>query len=116
MGVVCLRRSQVERGDLPRLCLRCGKPATVRRNKTFSKSQGWTFITIFLGGLPYLLCCALFRDRLRVAVPLCAAHKNHFRWQAGILWGGLALLATLATGCLALIGNVPEPVLSDCFK
>ena len=116
MGVVRLSRRQAEHDDLPRLCLRCGKPATVRRGKTFSKSQGWTFVTIFLGGLPYLLCCALFRDRLRVRVPLCDGHRNHFRWQAGILWGGVVLVGSMFAASLALIGCVPHDYESLPFQ
>ena len=55
MGLVRFDRCRTEQEDMPPLCLRCGAPATVIRSKTFSKSQGWTFILIFLGGLPYLL-------------------------------------------------------------
>jgi hypothetical protein len=95
--------------------LRCGAPATVIRSKTFSKSQGWTFILIFLGGLPYLLGTLVFRDRLRVQAPLCDAHRNHFHWQTGILWGGLLVLAALLVGCFALIPHVSDAILKQCF-
>src|SRR5205085_2028102 len=79
-----------------------------------SRPQGWTSALFFLGGLPYLLGCWLFRDRLRVGVPLCEAHKNHFRWRAGVFWGGLTLLpASLA----AVLYSVPEgPAQQVCLK
>jgi hypothetical protein len=115
MGVVRLHRDRVHGDDLPPLCLRCGEPATVLRGKTFSKSQGWTFILIFLGGLPYLLACLVFRDRFHVRAPMCDAHRNHFHWQRAILWGGLLGLIALAAGCLALIGHVPDEVQKNCF-
>jgi hypothetical protein len=65
--------------------------------------------------LPYLLGALLFRNRLRVQVPLCNAHQHHFHWQVGILWGGLAGLAALLFGCFALIPHVPDAILSRCF-
>ena len=115
MGVVRFVRQRVQYDDMPAVCMRCGAQATVTRNKTFSKSQGWTFFTIFLGAWPYFLCALLFRHRLRVPVPLCDAHRNHFRWQAGVLWGGIALVALLLAGCFALMGNVSDAVLKNCF-
>jgi hypothetical protein len=105
MGVVRFERHRTELEDMPSLCLRCGAPATVAPSKTFSKSQGWTTVLIFFGGVPYLLATLVFRNRLRVRTPLCDAHRHHFNWQAGILWGGLAALALMLAGCFAMIPN-----------
>jgi len=115
MGAVRLVRDRVEQGDLPAVCMRCGEAATGTSGKTFSKRQGWTFILIFLGGLPYLLAGLVFRDRFRVQAPLCDAHRNHFHWQRAILWGGLTGLIGLAVGCFTLIGNVSDEVQKQCF-
>jgi hypothetical protein len=115
MGVVCLQRSRVAHEQLPGLCLRCGTAATVRRPTTFSKPQEWTFVLFFLGGIPYFLGRALFRNRLRVTVPLCDRHRHHFAWQTGIAWGGAALVAALLAGCFALMGEVADATLNNCF-
>jgi len=113
MSAVVIHQWQVD--NLPGLCMRCGMPATTRRGKTFSKAQGWVSILPIFGGLPWVICSALFRDRFHVRVPLCDGHRNHFNWQAGILWGGMALVAMLLAGCFAAIAHVDDQTLSRCF-
>lgn len=114
MAAVIITREQAEYDQLPHICLRCGNPATVRQDKTFSKRQEWTS-SILLGGLPSLLLGLVFRDRMAVRVPLCDKHKHHFHWQTGILWGGLAVVLTLLFACFAMIGNVPDKIMENSF-
>jgi membrane-anchored glycerophosphoryl diester phosphodiesterase (GDPDase) len=70
---------------------------------------------LFLGGVPYFACAALFRNYATMSTPLCDSHRNHFRWQSAIFWGGLAIIATLLIGCFAMIPHMPDKILQNCF-
>jgi len=114
MAAVIITRRQADEDRLPHLCMRCGKTATVRSEKTFSKRQEWT-ASILLGGLPSLLFGMLFRDRFTVTVPLCDSHKSHFKWRSIVFWGGLLILIPALLGCFASIGNVADKVVENSF-
>jgi hypothetical protein len=108
MSVVQFNRQRVRKQDMPPLCLRCGAAATVTVDKTFSKSQGWTTLLWFVGGPPAVFLGALiFRNRLQVPVPMCDRHRNHFRWQTRLFWGGLAASTIVFAMGLALLSVMP---------
>jgi hypothetical protein len=104
MGAVRINRYRAEQNDLPPVCMRCGAAATTTHNKTFSRPQEWTSGLFLLGGLPYFLATWLFRNRVRFAVPLCEDHRNHFRWESGIFWGGIL---SLIAAFVAILMYVP---------
>src|SRR5438093_10789848 len=71
MATVWLARPDCEEGTLPRICVRCGRPAT----RLVEKDLGWTLvwaspIRFFIGGE---------RSSVPVLVPTCDAHHHHWR-------------------------------------
>src|SRR5262249_33086470 len=82
-----------------RVCAKCGAPATVTRQKTFSWHPGWVFVFILLGALGILLMILLLifnSKRMRVPVPLFHAHRNHWSSRLLIILAGLGVLAVAA--------------------
>jgi hypothetical protein len=62
---------EAAQGDLPDICLCCGKPATVRKEKTLSTLPF---------GMPFLLIpgAIIWGGKIAIQAPLCTRHKNYF--------------------------------------
>jgi hypothetical protein len=114
MPRVRLTRYQVEGNRLPQLCMRCGAPATLTLEKTFSWHPQW-IDTITIVGLIFfwpalivgLILAGTMTKRMSVPVPLCDAHRNHWRWRAWFIYGGLAVAVLLGIGAFAFLLSVP---------
>lgn len=107
MARVRLSTYLIERGELPHVCMRCGAPAAVAVPHTFTWTPQWVGILIAVGlcvfGWPVLigaLCAYLLSKRLRMPVPLCHAHRNHFRLRSLVLYIGLGTFLVLETAAL----------------
>jgi len=59
---------------LPDFCVKCGQPATVRKNKQYWWAPQWTAALILAGALPYLIVVLIIRKGIKLQVPLCAEH------------------------------------------
>jgi hypothetical protein len=92
MAVVRLGRHEAEKGGLPPVCLRCGAPATMTKAKQFRWYPSWVNILILVGLLPYIIVAAIMTKRMRIAVPLCAAHRSHWLWNDLLVPCGLAVV------------------------
>lgn len=63
--------------DLPPMCVKCGQPATDKPVvKTFSWHHPGFYLLIFVGVLIYVIVALIVRKTIRVAVPLCAHHRQ----------------------------------------
>lgn len=101
MATVRLESYDGEVCDLPEICMKCGAPSSVRKNKTFSWVPQWVGILILGGLLPYLIVASILTKRCRVEVPLCDQHKRH--WLMRQLLVLLSLLGLLALGGVFMI-------------
>jgi hypothetical protein len=111
MATIHLSGSELD--ELPAVCMRCGAPATVTRDKTFSWHPPWVILLAFIGLLPFVIVALLLTQRVTVTAPLCARHRNHWLSRALIGWGGFALLVLLAGGGLFLLRNHPDLTIGD---
>jgi len=87
--------------DLPRVCMKCGAPATTVRKKQFSWYPPWVTILIFFGVWPFLIAAMILTKRQSVEAPFCDQHKNH--WLIRILAGVLIFFVLLGIGFVGLI-------------
>ena len=90
---VTLTREQIERDQLPDLCIVCGAETHDRLSKEFGFQAQWaqilTVIGMIFGFFPGLIVAAFTEQRQRIACPVCPAHKNHwskFVWFASLGW------------------------------
>ena len=115
MATVTLYRQELDTWDLPPICMRCGEPATLVRQKRFSWGPGWVLLLLFVSViLPLLFWVALIVNarllkKMWVPVPLCERHRNHWLALQVVLFGGLAILALLFCATIVLWGIMPEP-------
>ena len=103
MATVRLESYDGEVCDLPEICMKCGAPSSVHKNKTFSWYPPWVGVLLLAGLIPYLIVAAIVTKRCRVEVPLCDQHKSH--WLMRQLLVLLSLLGLLALGVVFMIAG-----------
>jgi len=88
MATVTLDRQKAEKGELPRVCARCGQPATTLVETSFAYKRTWLPVPSYLK--PFTL------KWVTVKLPFCEAHKAIWFWDRVNMVGvGLALLVVL---------------------
>jgi hypothetical protein len=86
--------------------MRCGAPAATRRDRTFAWYPPWVLIFIIVALLVAVILAAVLTKRMRVSVPLCDQHRNHW-FNRGLFIGlGVLLVLALAIGAGVLSANV----------
>jgi hypothetical protein len=106
VATIKLRRFEIERVGLPGVCMRCGAPATIHKDRRFSWYPPWLLVTILAGLLIFAILVLILTKRMLVSVPLCDAHRKH--WSNRNLFNFLAFLTlfALVVGAGVLTANV----------
>lgn len=114
MAQVTIYRDEARAEDLPPLCIVCGEESDLTRVRNFKWQPSWPGVLILLGligMIAYAVVSAVLTKRMRVEVPLCFAHTNHWSWRLWAIWGGLGALAAVTsvgvTVCVQF--NLPAP-------
>jgi len=94
MARVELSNSVVKRHQLPKLCMRCGAPATIHLDQTFKWVPPWVYFTLLAGPVVLALFILIGVTRMQISVPLCEAHKDHWKTRKLLLWSS-TLIAIL---------------------
>jgi hypothetical protein len=104
MGQVRLGCGEVERELLPAVCMRCGAAATAHKIKRFSWYPPWVNLLILVAWPACLIVALILTKRMRVSVPLCDRHRNH--WLIRLLFAsiGFAVIALTLISGLVLAG------------
>lgn len=109
MARIKLSHEEVREGRLPRLCMRCGAPATIEKRKTFSWCPSWVAVLILVGLLPYLIVMLILTKRMTVFVPLCDKHRNHWLWRTALVLALVAVLVGLiVVGIMVISAAAPQ--------
>jgi hypothetical protein len=106
MGQVRLGRGEVERELLPAVCMRCGAAATAHKIKLFSWYPPWVNVLILVAWPVCLIVALILTKRMRVSVPLCDRHRNHWLIRLLFILVGLAIILVTLIGGLVLAGMV----------
>jgi hypothetical protein len=107
-----------EISKLPRVCMKCGAPATVRKSKLFVMlpNPHEDFLTHFLMHIPLanIVVFTALTKRQRVETPFCDKHENYWwnfpllMWMLFLATAGFAPVAVLGTAAVLKGANV-EP-------
>jgi hypothetical protein len=95
MATLQLGRRPMDDEDVPDLCMKCGAPAEVRKNKTFNWYPPWVYVLILVNLLVFAIVALVLTKKKRVPVSLCAAHRNHWLWRQVVLVAGFVGLVGL---------------------
>src|SRR5438132_1373654 len=110
MAKVVLDWDEINDEVLPFVCMKCGRPAKLWKTKRFdwqsSGRGGANLLGFLLFGALYAGVGATGHKSYTIKVPLCRAHKNHWRWRALFIWGvGIAVLAAFFIGLAGMESN-----------
>lgn len=108
MATIRIHRYEVEKNLLPRVCMKCGAEATVRKRKKFAWHPQWVIALIIFGLLPFAVVALALTKRLTIYAPMCQRHKNHWFWLSFIGLGGFLLLVIFFLGGLGLLGALEK--------
>jgi uncharacterized Tic20 family protein len=112
MAKLTLYTDELDR-PLPQVCMRCGAPATLVKEKRFSWGPPWASAIMLAGflilGLVFVLALfiliPLLMWRRTVPVPLCEQHKNHWLPYQITMYSGLIVLGGLITAIVYLVAT-----------
>jgi len=92
-------RAKEMQGDLPAVCMRCGAPATTWIDREFRASRNGAAVLGFLSVLLGVGRVTWSSDSgwPRVQAPLCARHRNHWKWRERAVGFAILSLIALAT-------------------
>jgi hypothetical protein len=105
MANVRLGRYEAEDYELPKVCMRCGAPATTYRYRNFRWCPGWVLAFILLGVVPYFILSEVLMKRMSVRVPCCDEHKKKPLWPTLVTLGTLLGLILIAVGAILLLND-----------
>jgi hypothetical protein len=108
MARVRLGRREAETGDLPAVCMRCGEPSTLVRRKSFAWHPLWVYALVPVFCLPFIVVAMVLTKHMRVQVPLCDAHKRHWRIRLGIIWGSFLALVLSSFAAVIIVSSLDQ--------
>ena len=109
MSQVRLGRHEAERGELPRLCLRCGAPASHRWRASFAWHPVWAWVPLLLEFCAWLNIGLLLFPRISVYGPFCDRHRAHWRSRQMITSVVVALLGLAAIVAVLVMVYLGRP-------
>jgi hypothetical protein len=95
MAHIRLSRSEVRRDLLPQVCVVCGAPADVRRERSFSWFPGWIWLIVLLSWLIGLILMVVLTKSIRVRLPACDEHEGYWRRRRTFTTVGTVLVLGL---------------------
>jgi hypothetical protein len=78
MARIELRRREVDRGRLPKICMICGEAAQTRVRHRFGWHSPWLYLLLPAGLLPYAITAMVASKQMTVDVPVCPRHENYW--------------------------------------
>jgi MFS family permease len=94
MALLELTIQEAKSGDLPPVCMRCGKPAAGYQHAMLYWRPWWVAVlfypSLIVYLLPYIILDSLFGRRVALRAPVCEAHRYHWRWRLFVLFGVFA--------------------------
>ncbi len=109
MATLLMGRRPAEDEDVPDLCMQCGAPAAVYRERTFSWYPSWVYLLLLAGLLPFIIVALVLTKKKRLSVPLCHAHRNHWAWRNAVMLLSFLGLGGLAVGAAVLVNVAAGP-------
>ena len=108
MPIVRLSRFEVRKNLLPPVCVVCGAPAVVRRDRKFSWFPSWTWVIVLVSWLIGLILMVALTKTMRVRLPACAEHEGYWRRRGTFLAIGWVLTLSICAVLIVFLGLQPE--------
>lgn len=111
MAAVTLSRDEAKQGDLPPVCMRCGRPSCMHKPSVLFWQPWWVSLTFYpsavLWFLPYLLLKFFFERRASIRAPLCTWHVHHWTARRWMIYGVTIVSILTFVGMISLAMDHP---------
>lgn len=107
MAKIRVYRDEARGEEFPPLCVKCGNEEETTTTQHFAWVPQWVIIIILAGFLPWLIVMAIFRKSMRVTLPVCNRHRNH--WLNRKLFVRLGLLFWMGYAIALFVVRVDLP-------
>jgi len=104
MATVRLRGWGGEGYESPPVCMKCGAPATVYRERLFTWYPPWVYVLLLAGPVPFAIVAWVVTQQKRINVPLCDAHTGHWWKRQALILVGLFLVLGLFVAGMSQVG------------
>jgi hypothetical protein len=102
-----VRFDELQRGDLPRVCVQTGAPADVLARLRLDSAPGWTWILLLCGIVPFLIVRYFASVKIDALIPFSDAawntHRRRMRIASAILLVGFVVFAVGFMGARAVL-------------
>ena len=113
MAKLSLTKRELSSGELPLLCMKCGKTVRKPMKKTLvfwpRKVRAIvTFFGLIGGGILGLVAYFVVKNqiiRIPSKLPICEPHRNHWKLPFFVMFGSLLAFIVLMFGFLAIMGK-----------
>jgi hypothetical protein len=111
-----VRFDELQRGDLPRICVQTGAPADVLARLRLDSAPGWTWILLLCGIVPFLIARYFASVKIDARIPFSDAawntHRRRMRLAAAMIVVGFVVFAVGFMGrpVLAIAGFGPVAI------
>jgi hypothetical protein len=105
MATAEVRFDELQRGDLPPVCVQTGVPADMRARLLLDSTPGWTWILLLCGIVPFLIARYFVAVKIDALIPFSdAAWKVHRRRMRTALATTVVGFAVVVVGVLGARG------------
>jgi hypothetical protein len=101
MALLTIDRAEADELILPPICICCGAPAVVWKERRFMYHNPRPVLSFFWGGTNVQIN-NLESWQLYLNVPLCKVHRHHWRCRTIFIWGGLLACVAFLIGSIYL--------------
>jgi hypothetical protein len=105
MATLRLGERPWEDAEMPEICMKCGEPAVLHKNKQFTWHPGWVYVLLIVNLIVFAIVAMVLTKKRRLSVPLCAAHRNHWLWRQVAIVGGFAVLIVAGIAAVAALSD-----------
>ena len=86
MARIHLSRSEAENGDLPAICMRCGRPAVAWQSKRLAWKPSWVNFFLFYGLPLYFILKRDLEKQCSLLAPVCQKHAKRWGFPGFLGW------------------------------
>jgi hypothetical protein len=112
MATIRIYHDETEGESFPMMCMRCGADTERLVPQTFTWMPSWVHVILFLGLLPWIIVMLVTRKTVRVMVPMCDRHVNHWRNRTLYVWVGLLCWVGLGILLAIVAKDIPDDLVN----
>ena len=108
MAKIRVYRDEAHGEEFPPLCVKCGGEEETTTTQRFVWVPQWVIVIILFGLLPWLIVMLILRKTMRLTMPMCNRHRNHWRNRKLYVWLGLLFWVVYGIALIVEWNDLPK--------